>query len=189
MLVSTSLGWGLSLGVRTIYPVLLPHIRVAYELDLRTAGFLLTVLFLLYELGQFPSRILADRFGGRAILILVCYSRHSRHRSLSLSFRSRFSSLQPPCLASVSPYTLLAGIPTYYRVSEQRWCRERYRFSSIECWTIITATARQCHRSPTHLAGRTGVCNSVFSTLFSYLLVHHLSKINRSVHHSERTLN
>lgn len=70
VLVATALGWGLSLGGRMIYPVLLPHIRVAYELDLTTAGFLLTVLFLLYGLGQFPSGMLADRFGERAILVL-----------------------------------------------------------------------------------------------------------------------
>lgn len=38
-------GWFLSLGVRMVYPVLLPHIRTAYGLDLVMAGLLLTVLW------------------------------------------------------------------------------------------------------------------------------------------------
>lgn len=45
------------MGVRMIYPVLLPRIRTAYDLDLTTAGFLLTVLFLAYALGQLPGGV------------------------------------------------------------------------------------------------------------------------------------
>jgi MFS family permease len=61
-------GWFLSIGVRMIYPVLLPALRTAYGLDLTTAGLLLTVLFLAYALGQFPGGVLADRFGERVTL-------------------------------------------------------------------------------------------------------------------------
>lgn len=61
-------GWFLSIGVRMIYPVMLPHLRSAYGIDLTTAGLLLTVLFLAYALGQFPGGILADRFGERVTL-------------------------------------------------------------------------------------------------------------------------
>ncbi len=70
ILVAIAAGWFLSIGVRMIYPVLLPHLRTAYDLDLTTAGLLLTVLFIAYGLGQFPGGVLADRFGEKAILIL-----------------------------------------------------------------------------------------------------------------------
>jgi len=70
ILVAVAAGWFLSMGARMIYPVLLPHIRSAYGLDLTTAGLLLTVLFLLYGLGQLPGGMLADRFGERLILTL-----------------------------------------------------------------------------------------------------------------------
>lgn len=63
-------GWFLSMGVRMIYPVMLPHLRTAYELDLTTSGFLLTVLFFAYAIGQLPGGILADQIGERRILML-----------------------------------------------------------------------------------------------------------------------
>lgn len=53
-----------------IYPVLLPHLRAAYGLDLSSAGILLTVLFSAYALGQLPSGILTDRIGEVTTLIL-----------------------------------------------------------------------------------------------------------------------
>lgn len=53
-----------------IYPVLLPHLREAYGLDLTTSGLLLTVLFLAYAIGQLPGGMLADRFGERTVLTL-----------------------------------------------------------------------------------------------------------------------
>ncbi len=56
------------MGVRMVYPVLLPQIRRAYELNLTSAGLLLTVLFVLYGLGQWPGGLLADRIGERVIL-------------------------------------------------------------------------------------------------------------------------
>lgn len=57
------------MGVRMIYPVLLPQIRATYDLGLTSAGLLLTVLFVLYGLGQLPGGILSDRFGERVMLM------------------------------------------------------------------------------------------------------------------------
>ncbi|WP_226007061.1 MFS transporter [Natrinema salinisoli] len=68
VLTAVAGGWFLSIGVRMIYPVMLPYLRSAYGLDLTTAGLLLTTLFLAYALGQFPGGILADRFGERITL-------------------------------------------------------------------------------------------------------------------------
>lgn len=70
ILITVACGWALSMGVRMVYPVLLPQIRVQYDLDLSTAGMLLTVLFLAYALGQLPGGLLADRIGERKILIV-----------------------------------------------------------------------------------------------------------------------
>lgn len=68
VLTAVTTGWFLSIGVRMIYPVMLPYLRSAYGLDLTAAGLLLTVLFLAYALGQFPGGVLADRFGERVML-------------------------------------------------------------------------------------------------------------------------
>lgn len=68
VLAVVTTGWFLSIGVRMIYPVMVPYLRSAYGLDLTTAGLLLTVLFLAYAAGQFPGGVLADRFGERIML-------------------------------------------------------------------------------------------------------------------------
>ncbi|WP_245726753.1 MFS transporter [Natronorubrum sediminis] len=70
VLIVVAVGWGLSMGTRMIYPVLLPHLRTAYGIDLTTAGLLVTVLFVAYAIGQLPGGILADRIGERPILIV-----------------------------------------------------------------------------------------------------------------------
>ena len=51
-----------------VYPVLLPHLRVTFDLDLAAAGLLLSLLFVAYALGQLPGGILADRIGERITL-------------------------------------------------------------------------------------------------------------------------
>jgi len=68
VLTAVAGGWFLSVGVRMIYPVMLPSLRSAYGLNLTTAGLLLTVLFRAYAFGQFPGGVLADRFGERFTL-------------------------------------------------------------------------------------------------------------------------
>ena len=70
ILLVVSLGWGLTIGGRTVYPALLPQLRVAYGLDLTVAGLLLSVLFATYALGQLPGGVLADRIGERQTLTL-----------------------------------------------------------------------------------------------------------------------
>ncbi|OIB55566.1 MFS transporter [Natrialba sp. SSL1] len=69
ILAAVAAGWFLSIGVRLAYPVLLPYLQDAYGLDLTTAGFLLTVLWLAYALGQLPGGILADRLGEGNVLV------------------------------------------------------------------------------------------------------------------------
>ncbi len=69
ILLAIAGGWGLSVGGRMIYSVLLPEIRQTYNIDLATAGVLLSVLFVSYALGQLPGGILADRIGERWTLV------------------------------------------------------------------------------------------------------------------------
>lgn len=70
IVLSVAAGWFLSLGVRMVYPVLLPHIRATYGLDLPVAGFLLTVLWAAYALGQLPGGIVTDQIGERITLVV-----------------------------------------------------------------------------------------------------------------------
>lgn len=68
-LAAISLGWALLLGTRMIYPPLLPHLNDDFGLTLTTAGFLVTIIWLAYGIGQMPGGILADRHGERRILM------------------------------------------------------------------------------------------------------------------------
>lgn len=68
ILFAIAIGWGLTIGVRAIYPVLLPELRASYGLTLTGAGVLLTILFATYALGQLPGGMLADRIGERITL-------------------------------------------------------------------------------------------------------------------------
>ncbi|ELY38696.1 major facilitator superfamily MFS_1 [Halalkalicoccus jeotgali B3] len=58
------------MGVRLTYPVLLPFLRGTYDLSLTAAGFLLSLLWMAYAVGQLPGGILADKFGERRILTI-----------------------------------------------------------------------------------------------------------------------
>ncbi len=70
ILVGVAGGWFLSLGVRLMYPALLPYIREAFSLSLTIAGLLITMLWLGYAIGQFPGGIIGDRIGeGNALVI------------------------------------------------------------------------------------------------------------------------
>lgn len=70
IVLAVATGWFLSLGVRMVYPVLLPHIRTDYGIDLTIAGFLLTVLWAAYALGQLPGGIVTDKIGERITLVI-----------------------------------------------------------------------------------------------------------------------
>jgi MFS family permease len=61
--------WGLLVGTRMIYPVLLPHFREAFGLSLTVAGFLVTLLWLGSAVGQLPGGILADRYTERSVMV------------------------------------------------------------------------------------------------------------------------
>ncbi len=69
ILLAVAGGWGLSVGGRMIYSVLLPNIRRTYDLGLATAGLLLSALFFAYAVGQLPGGLLADRVGERVTLV------------------------------------------------------------------------------------------------------------------------
>lgn len=68
VLLAVALGWGLLVGTRMSYPVLLPYIREAYGLSLSVAGLLVTILWLGSALGQLPGGILADRYNERHVM-------------------------------------------------------------------------------------------------------------------------
>ena len=67
-LVAIASGWGVLLGARMVYPVLLPYLRDAFGLSLTVAGLLVTVLWLGSALGQLPGGILADRYSERLVM-------------------------------------------------------------------------------------------------------------------------
>ncbi len=68
VLVAVASGWGLLVGTRMSYPVLLPYIRGRYGLSLSVAGLLVTILWLGSALGQLPGGILADRYSERRLM-------------------------------------------------------------------------------------------------------------------------
>lgn len=69
VLAAVAGAWFLSIGVRLIYPALLPHLRAAFGFGLATAGLLITALWVTYALGQLPGGLLTDRFGSGRILL------------------------------------------------------------------------------------------------------------------------
>lgn len=69
ILIAISVGWGLLVGLRSMYPVLIPYFTITYKLNFTTAGLLITILWLGSGLGQLPGGILADLFGGKKIMI------------------------------------------------------------------------------------------------------------------------
>jgi predicted MFS family arabinose efflux permease len=69
-LVAVALGWLLILGTRITIPVLLPGIKSTFAIDNATAGFVVTVIWGVYGLSQFPAGLLTDRIGDRRMLIV-----------------------------------------------------------------------------------------------------------------------
>ena len=68
ILVTVACGWFLSIGVRYIYPSMIPFFRDAFQIDLVVAGMLLSALWYAYAIGQFPGGILGDWIGEGNIL-------------------------------------------------------------------------------------------------------------------------
>ena len=69
-LVAIACGWLLILGTRITIPVLLPGIKTTFAIDNTTAGFVVTVIWGVYALSQFPAGLLAERIGDRKVLVL-----------------------------------------------------------------------------------------------------------------------
>lgn len=69
ILLAVAFGWFLSIGVRLVFPALLPPISAAFDVSLTTAGALITALWAAYALGQFPGGVLGDRIGEGTILV------------------------------------------------------------------------------------------------------------------------
>jgi MFS family permease len=69
VLVVIAVGWTLAIGVRLVFPALLPAVRRSFGMSLSTAGLLITVLWMAYASTQFPGGLLADRYGERNVLV------------------------------------------------------------------------------------------------------------------------
>ncbi len=75
ILLGVAGGWFLSLGLRLVFPALLPYLREAFSLGLTASGLLISVLWIAYALGQFPGGIIGDRLGeGNALVISTLVS-------------------------------------------------------------------------------------------------------------------
>ncbi|WP_248897288.1 MFS transporter [Haloplanus halobius] len=68
VLLFVSLGWFLSLGVRIVYPALLPQVTAEFGVSHATTGLFIGVLWTTYALFQFPGGALADAVGERVVL-------------------------------------------------------------------------------------------------------------------------
>ncbi|WP_137285896.1 MFS transporter [Halorussus salinisoli] len=68
ILVTVSLSWMLTLGVRLSIPVLMPWIQRDFSVGLTGVGGILSLVWAVYAVSQFPGGILADRFGERVVL-------------------------------------------------------------------------------------------------------------------------
>ncbi|WP_049985059.1 MFS transporter [Halobellus rufus] len=69
LLVTIASAWGILLGTRMVYPVLLPYLRSSFDLSLTVGGLLVTVLWLGSALGQLPGGVVADRYSERNVMI------------------------------------------------------------------------------------------------------------------------
>jgi Sugar phosphate permease len=70
ILIAVGAGWAFSIGVRFIYPTLVPSIRADFGIGLSTTGLLLTLLWASYAIGHVPGGILGDYLGPGKILTL-----------------------------------------------------------------------------------------------------------------------
>lgn len=70
ILLFVSFGWFLTLGVRIVYPALLPQVAAEFEIGYSTSGVLIGTLWVSYALLQFPGGLASDWLGERAVLLL-----------------------------------------------------------------------------------------------------------------------
>lgn len=69
-LTAVATAWGLLIGARMIYPVIIPYLQTTYDLSLTVAGLLVTVLWLFGSIGQLPGGVLADRYNERTLMVI-----------------------------------------------------------------------------------------------------------------------
>lgn len=67
-LVAIASVWGMLLGTRMVYPVILPYLRTSFDLSLTAAGLLITILWVGAAVGQLPSGVFADRYSERVVM-------------------------------------------------------------------------------------------------------------------------
>lgn len=70
VLAAVGLGWALSIGVRFVYPALVPFLRAEFGFGLSAAGLLLSLLWGAYAAGHVPGGVLGDRIGEGNVLVL-----------------------------------------------------------------------------------------------------------------------
>jgi predicted MFS family arabinose efflux permease len=68
-LLAVAAGWLFINGFRVLLPAVLPQVKADFAVTNASAGFALTVLWLLYAGLQFPAGIAADRVGERRLLV------------------------------------------------------------------------------------------------------------------------
>jgi sugar phosphate permease len=68
VLLTVPLGWFLTLGVRVVYPAMLPQVTAEFGVGNATAGAFVGLLWTTYALLQFPGGALADAVGERLVL-------------------------------------------------------------------------------------------------------------------------
>ncbi len=68
-LLAVAVGWLFINGFRVLLPAVLPQVKADFAVSNASAGFALTVLWLLYASMQFPAGIAADRVGERRLLV------------------------------------------------------------------------------------------------------------------------
>jgi predicted MFS family arabinose efflux permease len=68
IVLTISLGWFVTLGLRFVVPALLPRIKDGFGVDNAAAGLAVTVIWLTYAGTQLPAGALVDRLGERRLL-------------------------------------------------------------------------------------------------------------------------
>lgn len=70
ILLAVSGGWALSIGVRFVYPALVPYFRPKLGMSLSAVGLLLTLLWGAYAVGHIPGGMLGDSLGEGNLLVI-----------------------------------------------------------------------------------------------------------------------
>lgn len=70
ILLFVSLGWFSTLGIRIVFPALLPQIAASFSINYAAAGGLIGVLWASYALMQYPGGVLADALGERTVMLV-----------------------------------------------------------------------------------------------------------------------